>query len=69
MSVLFKTPKVKVPKAEAAAPAPTIDDAAKERTESERLRRRRGTQSNMFTGPLGSVIPASATPPKQLTGQ
>lgn len=69
MSALFKAPKVKVPKTEAAPPVPTIDDTARERTESDRIRRRRGSRANQYTGPLGAAIPANATPPKTLTGQ
>lgn len=69
MSVLFKTPKVKVPKAEAPPPVPTIDDASRERTETNRVRKRTGSKSNSFTGPLGAPIPPAATPSKQLTGQ
>jgi|JRYC01.1.fsa_nt_gb hypothetical protein len=69
MSALFKTPKVRVPKVEPPAPIPTIDDAARQRTESDRLRRRRGVRDTMRTGPLGAVIPATAAAPKQLTGQ
>jgi hypothetical protein len=69
MGFLFKAPKVKVPKAETPAPAPTIDDTVRQRTESDRLRRRRGSQGNIMTGPLGASIPAGNTPVKQLTGQ
>lgn len=69
MSALFKTPKVRVPKVEPPAPIPTIDDAARQRTESDRLRRRRGVMGTMRTGPLGAVIPQTAAAPKTLTGQ
>jgi hypothetical protein len=69
MSMLFKTPKVKVPKAEAPPPVPTVDDAARERTESDRIRRRKGSRANSYTGPLGAAISQSVTPPKTLTGQ
>lgn len=67
--LIWKQPKVKIPKAEQAPPAPTVDDAARDRNESERLRRRRGSQSNQHTGPLGAPIPSSAAPVKTLTGQ
>src|SRR5690606_38386145 len=33
MSMLFKSPKVRVPKPEPPIPVPTIDDAARQRTE------------------------------------
>ncbi len=69
MTALFKTPKVKVPKAETPAPAPTIDEASRDRTESGRLRRRRGLSGNILTGPLGAAISPQNAPPKQLTGQ
>jgi hypothetical protein len=69
VSALFKTPKVKVPKVEAPPPVPTIDEAKRDQNESNRLRRRRGTQSNMYTGPMGAAIPSAATPAKTLTGQ
>lgn len=69
MSMLFKPPKVRVPKPEPPIPVPTIDDAARQRTEGDRLRRRRGVMGTMRTGPLGAVIPATAAAPKQLTGQ
>ncbi len=69
MGFLFKTPKVNVPKPETPAPAPTIDDTVRQRTESDRLRRRRGSQGNIRTGPLGAAIPPGNTPTKQLTGQ
>jgi hypothetical protein len=66
MSTLFSKPKVVVPKAEAPPPVPTIDDAAKARTETDRLRRRRGIGSNLFAG-LTAAVPTATQ--KQLTGQ
>jgi hypothetical protein len=68
MSALFSRPKVTVPKAPEPAPVPTIDDAAKQRTEGDRLRRRRGSLGNLMSGPLGVAVPAQNLAQKQLTG-
>lgn len=69
MSVLFKKPKINVPKAPTPDPVPTIDDAARTRTETDRLRRRRGMAGNILTGPLGAMVPAGNLGAKTLTGQ
>lgn len=64
-----KPPKVKVPKPDSPIAAPTIDDTVKERTETDRLRRRRGILGNIRTGTLGAPISPTNAPVKQLTGQ
>lgn len=69
MSALFSSPKVNVPKAPTPDPVPTIDDAARQRTETDRLRRRRGMQSNILTSPLGAAVPANSVATKTATGQ
>lgn len=69
MGAIFKKPKINVPKAPTPDPVPTIDDAARQRTETDRLRRRRGMGGNILTGPLGAVVPAGNLSGKQLTGQ
>lgn len=68
MSALFSKPKVNVPAAPEPAPVPTIDDASKQRTEGNRLRRRRGSLGNQLSGPLGAMVPAQNLAQKQLTG-
>lgn len=69
MTALFKTPKVPVQKAPAVTPTPTIDDAARAQNEANRLRARRGAQSNFLAGPLGFAVPSNNLATKQLTGQ
>lgn len=69
MGALFRKPKINVPKAPTPDPVPTIDDAARTRTETDRLRRRRGMQGNVLTGPLGAIVPAANLGQKTLTGQ
>lgn len=69
MSALFSTPKVNVTKAPDPVPPPTIDDAARNKVESDRLRRRRGLAGTLVTGPLGASLSPGVVQTKQLTGQ
>ena len=69
MSGLFSTPRVNVTKAPDPVPPPTIDDAQRNRVESDRLRRRRGLAGTLVSGPLGASLTPGLVQNKQLTGQ
>ena len=69
MSALFRTPRVNIPKAADPPPTPTIDEGARARTETNRVRRRSGLRGNVFAGGLGVTTGAPPTAPKSLTGQ
>jgi hypothetical protein len=69
MGMLFKPPKVKVPKAADPPPAPTIDTAMRDRNETNRARRRMGLRGNIAAGGLGLTLGPSNAAPKTLTGQ
>lgn len=64
----MKTPKI--PKAPAPPPAPppppTIDEAARESEEADKLRRRKGRLASVFAGRQGGAAPVSQ---KSLTGE
>jgi hypothetical protein len=68
MSAMFRRPKVSVPQAPEPAPVPTIDDAARNLTETRRIRARRGMAGNVMTGPMGLAVPAQNLGQKTLTG-
>jgi hypothetical protein len=68
MTSLFRAPKVNIPKAPEPIPTPSIDTAQANKTESDRIRRRRGAAGNQLTGPMGAIVPASSLGTKQLTG-
>lgn len=69
MTALFKTPKVNVPKAADPPQVPTIDQATRDQNETQRARRRRGLQGNVFAGALGLTTGSGTAAPKTLTGQ
>lgn len=69
MSSLFRAPKVNIPKAPEPIPAPSIDQAQANKTESDRIRRRRGAAGNLLSGPMGAIVPSSSLGVKTLTGQ
>ena len=69
MGALFKTSKVNIPKAADPPPTPTIDEGARQRTETNRIRRRGGLRGNIVAGQLGVTMGAAPTPPKLTTGQ
>lgn len=64
----MKTPKI--PKSPAPPPAPppppTVDQAARDSEEADKLRRRKGRLATIFAGMQGGATPTSQ---KSLTGQ
>ena len=68
MGALFKTPKVTVPKAADPPPTPTIDEGARQRTETNRVRRRSGLRGNLYAGALGVTTAQPPAGGKTTTG-
>ena len=66
---IFGAPSVPAPPApEPPPPVPTIDQAALQQDQTDKLRRRRGAASTILVNPLGTPAATPASPYKSVLG-